>query len=73
MYCSQKLGEDFAKFCGLLRVYELYDFYYMTLNNKTGTDIHRRLKAVLHFQVLKENHFQKYRDISVTLKFDLGT
>ena len=25
MYCSQKLGEDFAKLCGLLRIYELYD------------------------------------------------
>ena len=24
---SQKLGEDFAKFCGLLRIYELYTFY----------------------------------------------
>ena len=24
MYCSQKLGEDFANFCGLLRIYELY-------------------------------------------------
>ena len=24
MYCSQKLLEDFAKFCGLLRIYELY-------------------------------------------------
>ena len=23
MYCSQKLGEDFAKFSGLLRIYEL--------------------------------------------------
>ena len=23
MYFSQKLGEDFAKFCGLLRIYEL--------------------------------------------------
>jgi hypothetical protein len=23
MYCSQKLGEDFAKFCGLIRKYEL--------------------------------------------------
>ena len=22
-YCSQKLGEDFAKFSGLLRIYEL--------------------------------------------------
>ena len=22
---SQKLGEDFAKFCGLLRIYDLYD------------------------------------------------
>ena len=25
MYCSQKLGEDFAKFCGLLRIYKLYE------------------------------------------------
>ena len=24
MYCSQKLGEDFLKFRGLLRIYELY-------------------------------------------------
>ena len=24
MYCNQKLGEYFAKFCGLLRLYELY-------------------------------------------------
>ena len=24
MYCSQKLGEDFANFCDLLRLYELY-------------------------------------------------
>ena len=24
MYCSQKLAEDFAKFCGPLRIYELY-------------------------------------------------
>ena len=23
MYCNQKLGEDFAKFFGLLRIYEL--------------------------------------------------
>ena len=23
-YIEQKLGEDFAKFCGLLRIYELY-------------------------------------------------
>ena len=27
MYCSQKLVEDFAKFCGLLRLYELYIFF----------------------------------------------
>ena len=31
MYCCQKLGEDFAKFCGLLRIYELY--FKMTLHN----------------------------------------
>ena len=23
LYCSQKQGEEFAKFCGLLRIYEL--------------------------------------------------
>ena len=23
-YIGQKLGQDFAKFCGLLRIYELY-------------------------------------------------
>ena len=28
MYCSQKLGEDFAKFCGLLRIYELQQKIY---------------------------------------------
>ena len=33
MYCCQKLGEDFAKFCGLLRIDELY------VENKT-THIH---------------------------------
>ena len=25
-YIGQKLGEDFAKFCGLLRIYELYQW-----------------------------------------------
>ena len=42
MYCSQKLGEDFAKLCGLLRIYELYQklcsirsaFEYASLLNK---------------------------------------
>ena len=24
-YIGQKYGEDFAKFCGLLRIYELYE------------------------------------------------
>ena len=28
MYCSQKLGEDFAKFCDLLRIYELYHYWH---------------------------------------------
>ena len=27
MYCSQKLVKDFAKFCGLLRIYELYTIH----------------------------------------------
>ena len=26
MYCSQKLGEDFENFCGILRIYELYKY-----------------------------------------------
>ena len=25
MYCSQKKGEDFSKFCGLLKLYEIYE------------------------------------------------
>ena len=29
-YIGQKQGEDFAKFCGLLRIYELYLFYVCT-------------------------------------------
>ena len=28
MYYSQKLGEDFTKLCGLLRIYELYWYYW---------------------------------------------
>ena len=32
MYCSQKLGEDFVKFCGLLRIYELYQTHYSNEN-----------------------------------------
>ena len=31
MYCSQKLGEDFAKFCGLLRIFELYQCNFFSL------------------------------------------
>ena len=27
VYCSQKLGEDFAKVCGLLRINELSEFF----------------------------------------------
>ena len=49
MYCSQKLGEDFAKFCGLLRIYELYnliDGSHCTLyiNNQK---VHRNLQTQL--------------------------
>ena len=33
MYCSQKLGEDFAKLCALLRIYELY---YLRVYAKTA-------------------------------------
>ena len=32
MDCSQKLREDFAKFCGLLRIYELYQWEHKNLN-----------------------------------------
>ena len=30
MYCRQNLGEVFAKFCGLLRIYELYKTCFLT-------------------------------------------
>ena len=43
MYCSQKLGEDFAKFCGLLRIYELYQKNFTQL----GSIIHIDLIAVV--------------------------
>ena len=44
MYCSQKQGEDFARFCGLLRIYELYlkdqilkiSILYLLPNNMTN-------------------------------------
>ena len=32
-YIGQKLGEDFAKFCGLLRIYELYKKVLSTLSS----------------------------------------
>ena len=35
MFCSQKLGEDFEKFCGLLRIYELYEQF---LKQNTETE-----------------------------------
>ena len=31
---SQKLGEDFAKFCGLLRIFELYFTYQILFHKK---------------------------------------
>ena len=37
--------------------------YYMTLDNKLDrSGYSSSIKALLHFKVLKENHFQKYRD-----------
>ena len=41
MYCSQKQGEDFAKFYGLLRIYELYKKVFAlttTLLQRFGND-----------------------------------
>ena len=34
MYCSQKQDEDFAKFCGLLRIYELYPKLHASLGTQ---------------------------------------
>ena len=31
VYCSRKYGGDFAKFCGLLRIYELYRISFWVL------------------------------------------
>ena len=41
MYCSQKLGEDFAKFCGLLRIYKLYHTF---AHSKTYKDVLKSLR-----------------------------
>ena len=37
MYCSQKWGEDFAKICGILRVYELHKMYLETVVECSAT------------------------------------
>ena len=40
MYCGQKQGEDFAKFCGLLRIYELYRLFFLRLLVQFFTQIY---------------------------------
>ena len=52
MYCSQKLGEDFAKFCGLLRIYELYDQIYQM---KTTKDLVRIASEMIAEKITYEN------------------
>ena len=49
---SQKLGEDFAKFCGLLRIYELYKNILLIISDITVvlrslTKLNYLLKTVL--------------------------
>ena len=45
MYCSQKLGEDFAKFLGLLRLYELYEKFIFGFKEKS---LPNNLKSCFH-------------------------
>ena len=62
---SQKFGEDFAKFCGLLRIYELY-----------AGIVHKNLYALAYFDnflsfLLRMEHFSadaiiKSRDLKIT-------
>ena len=50
MYCSQKLGEDFAKSYGLLRIYELYHRKFCAFKTSikgVGTFCHESSKTFL--------------------------
>ena len=54
MYCSQKLCEDFAKFCDLLRIYEVY------LTNREIKSAKSFSKTIFPYELLermKDLHF----------------
>ena len=52
MYCSQKVGEDVAKFCGLLRIYELY---YMCFFK---SEVHMLIISTSEYKTTQKNFFQ---------------
>ena len=57
---SQKQGKDFAKFCGLLRIYELYiDFMYLFLEAKDALESIDFAEAVWFFISFKTVEVRK--------------
>ena len=50
---SQKLGEDFAKFCGLLRIYELYDKWSLVSGIQEGESDQTVTKCWQHQHTLQ--------------------
>ena len=49
---SQKQGEDFAKFCGLLRIYELYSVMIVSFFELNLVDKYWKIFTTLHNMLL---------------------
>ena len=59
MYCSQ--GEDFAKFCSLLRIYELYFVIEFLFRVKTCQLDHRIFVEELKMYIFSKIYFFFFR------------
>ena len=60
MYCSQKLGEDVAKFCCLLRMYELYVFWWADCQRLIlGKDVKERRLKLSWVTIVGKKHKKK--------------
>ena len=63
MYCSQKWGEDFAKFCGLLRI------GIGTLWKETSSKGHKKIKKIIisNVQVIWKGHNNLKKNLPLVL------
>ena len=50
-YIGQIIGEDFAKFCGLLRIYELYDECFVNEAFKLVFQVQFQCVSELHTKI----------------------